>query len=127
MDRVARSAILMALWAAGSLMTVGRAPAAPPRSRQQFARRLAQLRTSRFPVEEGAGSPAYFQKGMSERQVLALLGPPDDIVAPEDLERCPGRLSLQPGERLWAYGTDGHQSFPTLGWLILEGDEVRSV
>jgi hypothetical protein len=64
---------------------------------------------------------------MTERQALALLGPPDDIVTPEDRERSPSRLHLLPTERQWCYGTNGHLTFPTLGWVILDGGEVRAV
>jgi hypothetical protein len=47
--------------------------------------------------------------GMTEDQVVALIGKPDDIVTSQDTN------AFYTGDTEWCYGTDGHMSLPTLG------------
>jgi hypothetical protein len=64
-----------------------------PASRQEFARAMAKV-----------------EEGMTDKEVLALLGKPDDIRTRFD----PGGLPRRTRE-VWGYGTDGHLTLPTLG------------
>ena len=56
------------------------------------------------------------KEGMSEAEVFALLGKPDDIRTHED----PGGISTTRTKEIWRYGTDGHLTFPTLGCVYLD-------
>ncbi len=59
---------------------------------------------------------ARIREGMSEAQVEAILGKPDDIRT----ERDPGRINLESTKEIWGYGTDGHLTFPTLGSIHID-------
>lgn len=53
-------------------------------------------------------------------QVRAILGPPDDIWPSTDSHRY---INLEGGE-VWAYGTNGHHTFPTLGSITFRHGKV---
>src|SRR5262245_43752408 len=65
-----------------------------PRTRHGFARAMAKVK-----------------EGMTEKDVLALLGKPEDVRAQTD----PGGISTTRTREIWRYGTAGHLTFPTLG------------
>jgi len=69
------------------------------RSRADFAKAIAKIR-----------------ENMTEEQVVALLGRPDDIRT----ERDAGGISRVNTREIWCYGTKGHLSFPTLGCVYLD-------
>ncbi len=60
---------------------------------------------------------------MTEKEVLAVLGEPDDVRTKYDPN------GYYPGSpHVWGYGTDGHLTFPTLGCVFFcEGGTVRNV
>src|SRR5437588_45169 len=61
---------------------------------------------------EFAAAMAKVKKGMPEKEVLALLGKPDDIRTQCD----PGGIAVDRTTReVWRYGTNGHLTCPTLG------------
>lgn len=72
-----------------------------PRSRVEFARAMANV-----------------TKGMTEQEVTALLGKPDDIKTHTD----PGGISTSRTREIWRYGTDGHLTFPTLGSVYIDNE-----
>lgn len=89
------SVILVALtWA------TGRADQAsdPLRSRSDFAKAINKVR-----------------EGMLEAEVLALLGPPDDILTKRDL----GGVYIADMKEIWRYGTSGHKTVATLGQVYV--------
>ncbi len=86
---------LLLLLACTSVFSQG---AAPVRSREAFAVAMAKIQIS-----------------MPENEVLAILGPPDDIRTQFD----PGGISRNAKE-VWCYGTQGHLSFPTLGCVFID-------
>ncbi len=104
------SAILIAVLSA---MSVGAPPttqvvrAGAPMSREEFAKQIKRISVR-----------------MSAEEVRAVLGPPDDIRTPDDF----GNQSFGDFKELWNYGTDGHNTFPTLGrvWFGEKG-EVKHV
>ena len=61
--------------------------------------------------------------GMSAEQVVAILGKPDDVRTQYD----PGGISAARTTEIWAYGTDGHLSFPTLGCVYMDKDKVQYI
>jgi hypothetical protein len=72
-----------------------------PKTRGQFARAMAKVK-----------------EGMSDKDVTALLGKPDDIRTQTD----PGGISTTRTREVWRYGTDGHLTFPTLGCVYIDKD-----
>lgn len=85
--------------------------------RQRFARALVRvtqsLRASRDP--EGV------REGMRSRQVLSLLGPPDEI-RPWDVEPLEGEKGDQPPV-MWCYGVNAPGEFPTLGRVAIGSND----
>jgi hypothetical protein len=75
-------------------------PATRPLDRQAFAEAMFQLRN-----------------GMPEAEILALLGPPDDIRTENDPGGIPDRY-----KSIWRYGTAGHLTFATLGKINISKD-----
>ena len=73
-------------------------PAKQSKTRQEFARAMAKVK-----------------EGMAEKDVLALLGKPDDIQTDTD----PGGVGTHIRE-IWSYGTDGHLTFATLGHVYID-------
>lgn len=71
-------------------------------SRQEFVDQISQLRV-----------------GMHVDQVRELLGAPDDIRTHLD----PGGISTRRTKEIWAYGTNGHLTFPTLGQVYIDIDD----
>jgi hypothetical protein len=69
------------------------------RTRQEFARIMAKVK-----------------KGMPDKDVLALLGKPDDIRTKAD----PGGIHTTRTREIWRYGTAGHLTFPTLGCVYID-------
>ncbi|MEO7718617.1 MAG: hypothetical protein ABIY70_20660 [Capsulimonas sp.] len=55
--------------------------------------------------------------GMSMAKLLKLLGPPDDIVRPEETDDRSYDVT-------WCYGASGHLTFPTLGYVSLRNGRV---
>lgn len=62
---------------------------------------------------------AQVQGGMSQADVRRLLGPPDDVLLSDDL-----RNHVPEGSFAWCYGTDGHQTLPTLTRIEFHGGKV---
>jgi hypothetical protein len=66
--------------------------------------------------KEFAAILAHVRRGMSEAQVLELLGRPDDIRPAKELgEGFPLRIA-----KVLCYGTHGHLTFPTLGQVYVD-------
>jgi hypothetical protein len=59
---------------------------------------------------------AIVGNGMSEKQVLSVLGKPDDIRTQFDPHGIPTYWTKE----VWGYGTHGHLSFPTLGCVFID-------
>ena len=77
------------------------------RSRAEFATALSEI---------GADT--------SERDVLAILGKPDDVRTQLD----PGGIARVQTKEIWCYGPKGHLGFPTLGCVYIdEGDRTQGV
>jgi hypothetical protein len=72
------------------------------------------------PVSRGdfAKGFAIVKKGMSEEQVLSVLGKPDDVRTQFDSIG----LSAHSSKGVWCYGTQGHLSYPTLGCVFFNKD-----
>ena len=70
-----------------------------PRDRQEFSKAMAKLR-----------------EGVPEKEVLAILGRPDDVRTQYD----PGGISTYKTKEVWCYGTNGHLTFPTLGCVYID-------
>jgi len=70
-----------------------------------------------------AAAMATLTPGLPSDQVVALLGQPDDIRTPYD----PGGIQTSRTTEIWAYGTDAHLSFPTLGSVYLDHGKVQYV
>jgi hypothetical protein len=70
------------------------------------------------PVSRGDFVKAFAMvgKGMSEKQVLSVLGQPDDIRTQFDPHGIPAFWTKE----VWGYGTHGHLSFPTLGCVFID-------
>src|SRR5437867_3620306 len=73
--------------------------APPARSREEFATAMARIKES-----------------VREKEVVAILGKPDDVRTPFD----PGGIGRAHTKEIWCYGTKGHLSFPTLGCLYID-------
>src|SRR5437764_1950981 len=71
-------------------------PAAPPTDRRTFAAAMSKVTV-----------------GMPEAEVLALLGPPDDV-------RTATELAWPVIREIWRYGTDGHLTPATLGEVRID-------
>jgi hypothetical protein len=69
------------------------------KTRQEFSRAMAQVKDC-----------------MPEKDVLHLLGRPDDIRTQFD----PGGISTTQTREVWCYGTQGHLTFPTLGCVYID-------
>lgn len=94
----------------------------PPRTRQEFAAAMARLKVA-GPDHMEDGKTVYYGKGMTKKEVLALLGPPDDILLPKDWVSDPAEAEGLTGE-IWCWGTNGHKTLPTLGQLGFDGDQA---
>ena len=70
-----------------------------PRSRAEFIALMAKIK---------AGTP--------EKEVLELLGKPDDVRTQFD----PGGISRVHTKEIWCYGTRSHLGFPTLGCVYID-------
>ncbi|WP_088255885.1 hypothetical protein [Fimbriiglobus ruber] len=78
-----------------------------PKTRHEFARAMAKIK-----------------EGMTEKEVRAILGKPDDIQTQADLGGIWGTWTRE----IWGYGTNGHMTFPTLGCVhIGRGGKVESI
>ena len=98
--RFALWTLLVAIW--GCVPPQGvKTPEGPPGPRRKFAQALNQV-----------------EEGMSAKQVLALLGPPDDVRTRND----PGGISTIGTKEIWRYGTSGHLTTATLGQVYLDQD-----
>ncbi len=77
--------------------------AAPPKTRDRY---------------EFAKAFSRVEGKMAAAEVLAILGTPDDIGKVSE----PGWPTDAPlsARELWAYGTDGHFAFPTLGCIYID-------
>ncbi len=54
--------------------------------------------------------------GMQEKEIIALLGKPDDVQTQHDS----GGISTYRTKEIWRYGTNGHLTFPTLGTVYID-------
>ena len=54
--------------------------------------------------------------GMTEKEIISLLGKPDDIQTRYDA----GGISSARTKEIWRYGTNGHLTFPTLGSVYID-------
>jgi hypothetical protein len=52
-------------------------------------------------------------------QVKRLLGPPDDVWPPNDAPQY-----VMAGDEAWCYGTNGHHTMPTLGYVMFREGKV---
>jgi hypothetical protein len=68
-------------------------------SREQFAQALSEVK-----------------EGMTEAEVLAIAGKPDDVRTQHD----PGGLQTYRTKEIWCYGTNGHRTFPTRGSVYID-------
>jgi hypothetical protein len=68
--------------------------------------------------EDFVKAMAKIKEGMPEKEVLAILGQPDDIRTPYDSRD----LDPQWNKECWGYGTDRHLSFPTLGCVFFDSN-----
>jgi hypothetical protein len=73
--------------------------ALPPRTRAEFAAAMAKIK-----------------EGMTEKEILDILGKPDDVRTQFD----PGGVHLAQTKEIWCYGANGHLSFPTLGSIYVD-------
>lgn len=94
----------------------------PPRTRQEFAAAMARLKVA-GPDHMEDGKIRHEAKGMTKKEVLALLGPPDDILVPRDYLAEP-ELAAGDNGAIWCWGTNGHKTLPTLGQLGIDGDQA---
>ncbi len=67
-----------------------------------------------------AAALASVRIGESADDVLAALGPPDDIKTAKD----PGGISATRTTEVWRYGTDAHLSLGTLGTVHIQADRT---
>jgi hypothetical protein len=58
------------------------------------------------------------KEGMTETEVQAILGKPDDVRTQHD----PGGISTYRTKEIWCYGADGHGTFPTRGSVYIDKD-----
>src|SRR5579885_1030313 len=71
----------------------------PPRTRRDFAVAMSHVK-----------------EGMPEKEVIALLGRPDDVRTQYDPDGIPTTNTRE----VWGYGTNGHLTFPTLGSVYID-------
>jgi hypothetical protein len=76
--------------------------ASTPVTRQEFTKAFAKI-----------------NEGMPGKEVLALLGKPDDIRTLED----PEGITTAGTKEIWCYGTNGHRTFPTLGCVYIDKND----
>jgi len=90
-------ALALLLLLANQLVQAQSAP--PPHSRAEFAAAMAKIK-----------------EGMTGKEILDMLGKPDDVRTQFD----PGGIHrVQTGE-IWCYGANGHLGFPTLGCIYVD-------
>ena len=65
-----------------------------------------------------AAAMAKIKEGMPEKDILAILGKPDDTQTQYD----GGGISTYRTKEVWRYGTNGHLTFPTLGCVYIDTD-----
>lgn len=58
----------------------------------------------------------HIREGMTEAEVISILGRPEDIRT----ERDPGGIGRVHTKEIWCYGAKGHLSFPTLGCVYID-------
>ncbi len=75
-------------------------PTVSPRARSTFASTLVAVRT-----------------GMTQAQVRAITGAPDDVLTRLDAALSPTSIVSE----LWSYGADAHGAFPSLGSVAFDG------
>jgi len=73
--------------------------ASKPKTRAEFVKAIAQVK-----------------EGMTEAEIVALLGKPDDFKTHRD----PGGISTTRTKEIWRYGTEGHLTFATLGCVYVD-------
>ncbi len=83
-----------------------------------FAGVLAQSQGAPQPRTraEFVAAMAKTKEGMTEKEVLDILGKPDDIRTQFD----PGGISRVHTKEIWCYGVKSHLSFPTLGCVYID-------
>lgn len=84
-----------------------------PLDRKLFVSKLRQVRAAEdrlARIGEGHPEPGH----LTEAQVIALLGRPDDV-----LTAAESSAPIVAGKVL-CYGTNGHRTFPTLGQIVLD-------
>jgi len=93
------------VWFFGAALTIALSAdvyagdASKSKARAEFVKAIAQVKV-----------------GMTEAEVVALLGKPDDIRTHRD----PGGISTTRTREIWRYGTDGHLTFATLGCVYVD-------
>jgi len=65
---------------------------------------------------EFATAMAKIKEGVAEKEVLDILGKPDDVRTQFD----PGGISRVHTREIWCYGAKAHLSFPTLGCVYID-------
>jgi len=65
---------------------------------------------------EFAAAMAKVNEGSTQKEILNLLGKPDDVRTQAD----PGGISRVHTKEIWCYGAKGHLSFPTLGCVYID-------
>jgi len=65
-----------------------------------------------------ARAMAMVKKGMTEKEVLDLLGKPDDFLTQNDRSG----ISTARTKEIWNYGSNGHLTFATLGAVYIDED-----
>ena len=65
---------------------------------------------------EFAAAFQHIQKGQAEKEVISLLGKPDDIHTAID----PSGIHSTDTRDIWCYGTEGHLTFPVLGCIYFD-------
>lgn len=69
-----------------------------------------------------AAALASIRDGSTKEQVRLVLGPPDDVWPPNDSSQF-----VRYGDEVWAYGTNGHHTMPTLGYVLFRNGEVFTI
>jgi len=87
----------------------------PGQSRSDEAQQAGSS-TANLTRREFLAAMSQVKVGMSEKDVLAILGEPDDI----ETEKDPSFISYFSAVKIWAYGTNGHRTFPTLGCVLID-------
>lgn len=100
---MSRMRFVVWMFTAASAMTLSvngfAGEASKPKTRAEFVKAIAQVK-----------------EGMTEAEVVALLGKPDDVRTHRD----PGGISTTRTKEIWRYGTDGHLTFATLGCVYVD-------